>query len=247
MRSRLSHHYSSLYSQPLPTERSFNVWPFAVGTLTLVLAGLVAWWFVAGPGLSGLLAPPDAPTVSNRVVTLELAGQQFHVPQNYLRVREQRSGGPVERIDLYAIWPSMRGFNEGEADEFRDKGDTARIVYITLTAPARVWRPAERFYQIYPYYFAGPEERGKFGLMRRAMDEGSGLGDHDVHYYQDQQNFFLFHCLRDKSDLMPSDCFADKIIEPRILARYRFREAMLVDWREIDQGVEALLAQFAGR
>jgi len=83
--------------------------------------------------------------------------------------------------------------------------------------------------------------------MRRKMDEGSGLGDHDVHYTQDDNQFYLFHCLRDKSDLMPSDCFADKIIEPRILARYRFREAMLLDWKEIDRGVEQLLSKFAGR
>jgi len=244
MRSRLGHQYSSYYSQPLPTERRSLFLPYLLGAVLIALGVGVVWWVAAGASFLGFFAAPDRPTVSNQLVTLDLAGQRFYVPENHLRFGEQRRGGEVERIDIYALWPSMHGFNDAEADEFRDKGEESRVIYITLTAPQRLWRPAERFYQIYPYYFAGPEQPGPFGLLRRQMDEVSGLGDHDVLYFQGPERFYLFHCLRDKSELMPSDCFADKIIEPRVLARYRFRRAMLKDWRDVDQGVESLLAQF---
>ncbi|NND50412.1 MAG: hypothetical protein HKN60_09200 [Rhizobiales bacterium] len=141
----------------------------------------------------------------------------------------------------------MNGFSDSEADDFRDKSSRARVIYITLTAPTQVWRPAERFYQVYPYYFAGPEEPAEFSLKTRKMDPGSGIADHDVLYHQDENTFTLFHCLRDKPELMPADCVGDKVIEPRILARYRFRRTMLGEWKEIDSAVEQLLAGFAGR
>lgn len=249
MRSRLGHQYSSLYSYPLPTERKRNYWPIVFAVILVGLCGLFVWWILDGRdiGIGSLFGSTDAPTESDRMVTLQLGGQQFYVPANYLRSRDIRSGGAVEQIDLYAIWPSMQGFNPDDADSFRDKSESSPIIYITLTAPAQFWRPAERFYQVYPYYFAGPETVGPYGLMSRRMDDGSGLGDHDVFYFQDTDDFYLFHCLRDKSDLIPSDCVADKVIEPRILARYRFRRAMLADWRQIEQDVETLLEGFAGQ
>jgi hypothetical protein len=247
MRSRLGHQYSSYYAQPLPTERRSQFVPYLFGAALICLSIGAVWWVAAGPSFGGFFASPDRPTDSDQVVTLDLAGQKFLVPQNHVRFADQRRGGEVDRIDVYALWPSMRGFTEAESEEFRDKGDDSQVIYVTLTAPQRLWRPAERFYQIYPYYFAGPEEPGLFGLMRRRMDEGSGLGDHDVYYHQGKDRFFLFHCLRDKSELMPSDCFADKIVEPNVLARFRFRRSMLEDWQAIDAGVEAMLARFAGR
>jgi len=247
MRPRYHHQYSSAYSHPLPIERRTSVFPYILAGILLALCGFALWWMLAAQNPLAIFGRSDAPTISNRTIMLELSGQRFAIPENYLRTSEQRTGGVVNQIDLQTIWPSMSGFNDSEADDFRDKSDTSRVLYITLTAPAQVWRPAERFYQVYPYYFAGPEEDARYGLKQRRMDDGSGLGDHDVLYHQGTDSFHLFHCLRDTSELMPADCVADKVVEPRILARYRFRRAMLVDWQEIDEAVEHLLARFAAR
>jgi hypothetical protein len=246
MPPRPHNHYSALYSQPLPTERRFNIWPFALGAALVVVVGGLMWWAFFGAGSDILFPSSQAPSLSDRTITLDLAGQRFFIPENYLRSRDQRSGGEVERIDIFALWPSMKGFNEDDAEQFRDKSADSRVIYVTLTAPTQVWRPAERFYQVYPYYFAGPEEPAEHGLMTRKMDDGSGIADHDVLYHQGADHLALFHCLRDQAELIPADCIGDQVIEPRILARYRFRRALLEDWREIDAAVEQLLAGFAG-
>ena len=247
MPPRSQHQYSSLYSHSLAGERRTGFWLYIFGIVLVAACGAAIWWLIGTQAPLPLFSAGDRPTVSDEIVTIELARQRFYIPENYLRSAEQRAGGPVEQIDLHAIWPTMRGFNEADAEAFRDKSPDSHVIYITLNAPTQLWRPAERFYQVYPYYFAGPEEQANFGLMRRQMDAGSGLGDHDVFYRQDAESFHLFHCLRDETNLIPSDCVADKVIEPRTLARYRFRRSLLADWKEIDGAVEDLLAQFVGR
>jgi len=246
MRSRLQNNYSTLYSQPLPTERRFNLWPYALGVVLLACLGMLGWWIFFSQASIGLFGSASEPTDSDRTVTLTLAGQRFFIPESYLRTRAQRSGGDVDQIDIHTLWPTMNGFSEAEGEDFRDKSANSRVIYITLAAPTQVWRPAERFYQVYPYYFASPEEPAEYGLKTRRMAEDSGVADHDVLYHQGDDRFTLFHCLRDKPDLMPADCVGDKVIEPRILARYRFRRSMLAEWREIDTMIEELLAGFAG-
>lgn len=246
MPPRLDHQYSNLYSHALPTERRSNVWLYVFAAVLMAGCAAVLWWLIGSQVPVPVFGNSDHPTTSNRLITLELARQRFLIPENYLRNPDQRSGGKVDQIDLYALWPRMNGFNEDDADLFRDKSKTSQVIYITLTAPAQLWRPAERFYQVYPYYFDGPEEQDKFGLMRRQMDAGSGLGDHDVLYFQGPDSFYLFHCLRDNAGPIPADCVADKVIEPRTLARYRFRRSLLANWKEIDDAVENLLGQFVG-
>lgn len=239
--------YSNLYNQPLPTDARGPILPILAGLFVLLLISGFVWWVVAGPPITSLLGAGGAQSSSKRLVTLSLAGQTFQIPENYLRTGESRNGGAVKRVDIQAIWPSLEGFNSGNAEDFGDKSINSRVIYITLTAPTRLWRPAERFYQIYPYYFKGPERDPLYGLTSRRMDENSGLSEYTVYYRQEAEQLFLFHCLDQQAELMPSDCFTDVIIEPNVLARYRFRRSGLEDWLKIDTGIRQLLAQFSGR
>ena len=239
--------YAHLYSQPLPTEERSYLRPILFGFAALALLAGLVWFVFYGPGFSNIFGVSDAPTISNSTVTLNLAGQRFVIPKNYLRRAEQRRSGGVEQIEIQAILPDLAGFSEATAEDFADKSDQSRVVYITLTAPKQIMRPAERFHQIYPYYFSGPERQGEFGLNLRNMDENSGFADFDILYRQVGNRFFLFHCLKPQNDLMPSDCLADKVVEPKILARYRFRRLALANWQKVDAAVEILLSKFAGR
>ncbi|MHA1523820.1 MAG: hypothetical protein ACTSY1_05375 [Alphaproteobacteria bacterium] len=180
-------------------------------------------------------------------MSLNLAGQVFTIPESFLRTGASRKGGAVKRVDIQAVWPSLAGYNTSNAEDFGDKSKNSPVIYVTLTAPTRLWRPAERFYQIYPYYFDGPEKTPVFDLNSRRMDENSGLSEYTVYYRQDAERLFLYHCLDQQAELMPSDCFADIVIEPNVLARYRFRRTRLEEWREIDTGIRQLLARFSGR
>lgn len=238
--------YSNPYNQPLPTDSRGPWLAIMTGIATLLLVVAVAWWIIAGPPLTSIFQSANAPSSSSRIVSLTLAGQTFQIPQNYLRTTESRAGGNVKRIDIYAVWPSLAGYNSSTADSFADKSKDSQVIYLTLTAPSRLWRPAERFYQIYPYYFKGPERAPLYNLNSRRMDKNSGLGEYTIYYRQEEDRLFLFHCLEQGAELMPSDCFTDIVIEPNVLARFRFRRSALKNWREIDTGVRQLLLQFSG-
>lgn len=214
--------------------------------LLLMLVGVI-WMVFYGPGFSTLFKAPDTPTVSSRTVSLDLAGQKFFIPENYLRRSDNRGGGEAKQIEIHAVLPSLEGFSDDTLELFNDKTNDSSVIYITLTAPQRIMRPAERFHQIYPYYFTGEERQGEYGLKLRNMDENSGFSDFDILYQQVGNRFYLFHCLKPQNDLMPSDCLADMIVEPKILARYRFRRSALKNWQEVDASIETLLARFAGR
>lgn len=239
--------YAHLYSQPLPTERRSYLRLIILGATGLALLSGLIWFVLFGPGFNTLFGISDTPTISNSSVNLNLAGQQFFIPKNYLRRAEQRKSGDVNQIEIQALLPDLAGYSDNNADDFADKSNDSRVIYITLTAPNQVMRPAERFYQIYPYYFSGPERQGDYGLRLRNMDENSGFSDFDILYNQVGSRFYLYHCLKPKNDLMPPDCLADKVVEPKILARYRFRRSALADWQNIDNAVETLLSKFAGR
>lgn len=239
--------YSHLYSEALPTEQRGILRPILLGGLGLAVFVGLLWYLFYGPGFGSIFQASDAPTVSDRTVTLNLAGQQFFIPENYLRRGEHRRGGDVKQIEIHAIWPSLKGYSEFDSDDFRDKSDISRIIYVTLEVPPRLIRPAEVFHHVYPYFFSGPEQEGPFGMKTRPLDPNSGRADMDVYYSFDNGQFHMFHCLKVENELMPPDCFGDKVIEPKILARYRFRRSMLNDWREIDAQIEQLLSRFAGR
>ena len=239
--------YAHLYSQPLPTERKSFLRPILLGLFVLLMLVGIVWFAFYGPGFNSLFQAKDAPTVSDRAVTLDLAGQRFVIPENYLRRSDHRKSGEVKQIEIHALLPNLTGFSESNAEEFADKTNNSRVVYITLTAPKRIMRPAERFHQIYPYYFAGPERQGDYGLRLRNMDENSGFSDFDILYNQLGNQFYLYHCLKPQNDLMPSDCLADHVVEPKILARYRFRRAALENWQQLDANMAKLLENFAGR
>ena len=239
--------YAHLYSQPLPTERRSFLRPIMLGFAALMLFVALIWFVFYGPGFNSLFGTSDTPTISDSAVTLNLAGQRFVIPKNYLRRSEQRRSGDVDQIEIQAVLPNLVGFSQDMADDFADKTGGSKVIYITLTAPKRIMRPAERFHQIYPYYFAGPERQGDFGLNLRNMDESSGFDDFDILYEQVGNQFFLYHCLKPQNELMPSDCLADKVVEPKILARYRFRRSALAHWQDVDTAVESLLSRFAGR
>lgn len=239
--------YAQLYSEPLPTERRGMLRPILLAVSVVALFVGLLWFLFYGPGFGTIFKTGDAPTVSDRTVTLDLASQQFFIPENYLRRREHRRGGEVEQIEIQTVWPSLKGYSEDDADAFRDKTDISRIIYMTLEVPKRLIRPAEVFHHVYPYFFSGPEADGPYGLKTRPLDPNSGRADMDVYYSFESGRFHMLHCLKIENDLMPPDCFGDRVIEPKILARYRFRRSMLNDWREIDTQVEQLLARFAGR
>jgi len=239
--------YAHLYSQPLPSDRRSFLRPVLLGAAGLTLLSGLIWFVFFGPGFNALFGISDTPSISNSSVTLNLAGQRFFIPKNYLRRVEQRRSGDVDQIEIQALLPDLAGFSEETAEDFADKSNTSRVIYITLTAPKQVMRPAERFYQIYPYYFSGPERQGEYGLRLRNMDKNSGFSDFDILYNQVDNRFFLYHCLKAQNDLMPPDCLADKVVEPKILARFRFRRTALADWKNIDSAVETLLSKFAGR
>lgn len=239
--------YAHLYSEPLPTERRGLLRPVLLGLSLFALFVALIWFVFFGPGFGSIFGRSDTPSISDRTISLDLAGQRFFIPENFLRRAEQRRGGQVKQIEIQTIWPGLEGYSDDNGEAFRDKSDTSPIVYVNLEAPPRLMRPAEVFHQIYPYFFAGPEADGPHGLKTRPMDPNSGRADMDVYYSFAGNRFYMFHCLRAEDDLMPSDCFGDKVIEPKILARYRFRRALLKDWQEIDAQIELLLARFAGR
>jgi len=240
-------HYSTVYSQFPPTKRWLNIWPFTLATIFLIGLLLTAWWAFLTPVDNTIIDHSALSNNSENLITLNFAGQNFYIPENYIRNKDPRTGSKVDRIDLHVLWPEMSGLSSHNAEVFRDKTTHARVIYITMTTPNQLWRPAEKFYQIYPYYFSGYEQKTNFGLMQRQMNTSSGIANYDVLYHQDHNRLYLYHCMRDQPDLMPPDCVGDKIIEPNILARYRFRRTMLKDWKSIDADIEQLLGRFVNR
>ncbi len=111
-------------------------------------------------------------------VSLIVAGEPMVIPANMIRFRAERRGGPVDQVDLIFQWPSLDGFSDERADDFRDPSPTAPLIYVTISARENSLDSSARIDSIYARFFEGPEipgpararrpgAQGRVGLRRR--------------------------------------------------------------------------------
>ncbi len=218
---------------------------FFLGSLLLIILPLMGTlYYYFGPSLKTFSQPEERQSASVKAVHLRIGQSWFKIPSNYLRFRYLHRGGDVSKLSIYVRWPQMSGYSIEDAEEFNNRDAGSQIVYITITAPERVWSAQKRLDDIYPIYFAGKAQKGPYGLTKRRFKAESGYKDDDLFYASGKRGLYLVHCKKTASPLAPPDCYRDIVLSGNTLVQYRFRRAMLKDWRALDRDILNLLGKF---
>ena len=177
-------------------------------------------------------------------VSLIVAGEPMVIPANMIRFRAERRGGPVDQVDLIFQWPSLDGFSDERADDFRDPSPTAPLIYVTISARENSLDSTARIDSIYARFFEGPDIPGPVGLVGRALNTESGYGGEIVYFEPHGANPFVARCPAEATAEIPATCIRDVNTGQGLSMLYRFNQAYLADWRTMDDRLRRLVGQF---
>jgi hypothetical protein len=180
--------------------------------------------------------PEPAAAAEAPALPITVAGVLFNVPRQAMRVAAQRSPGAQARIDLAYLWPSLAPPNEAVVPRLDDRDR----VFVTI-AVATSLSPIERLRNIYPRYVAANPTPIAPGLALFAFRDGTPYQGEDLAFDAARPEKFLVRCSRSRNPLTPGTCLDERRIGNADIT-VRFPRDWLTNWREMEAGIEKLIA-----
>ena len=207
----------------------------------LLLSGLFLGWYLR-PGLK----VPAAPTGQATLVALTVLGQTFAIPANYIQNSAARAGGTQNGVSLAALFPSWHGYSDAEAKAFSGNAPDSPVVRLSLRGDASPLDASARLARIYQPYIPDPKGApGPFGLTQYGFAKNSGYEHQDLFAGENNGKLMLFLCEQPAPELPSPNCLApDQPLGKSVSLSWRFKRAYLARWRELSDGVNALMTRF---
>ena len=207
----------------------------------LLLSGLFLGWYLRpGPKLAA------APTDRSTLVQVTVRGTPFAIPANYIESSAARAGGEMDSLALAVLFPSWRGYSEGQARLFIGNAPDSPVIRLSLRGSPNYLDERARLDRIYMPYIRDPKGSvGPFGLTQYAFASNTGYERDDLFAGQNDKGLVLLLCERASAELPSPNCLAiDRPLARNLSFSYRFKRAYLARWREMSAGVDGLIMKF---
>lgn len=178
-------------------------------------------------------------STSLQIDQISIGDDVINVPENMIRFRSQRNVASLNRLDLYAHWPSMSGYSEERAAIFDSTQSGAPIIFISLEPREMTKDMSGRINSIYENFFAGPPVDAGNGLVRRAFSADSAYFSEDLYYEADSPYPFAARCVRESQNITETFCIRDIHIGRDLTLTYRFHSNLLPQWLSLDNVVRS--------
>lgn len=217
--------------------------PLGFAAMVLLVCGLFLAWYLR-PGPRG-----GAPSIDTTPVRLTVGGLALSVPVNHIETTSARAGGLREAVNLFALYPSMRGYSRKDAALFADNAPQSAVIHLLLRADPNSLAPEERLARIYlPHVTAAEGAPGPFGLVRFAFRPDSPYAREDLYVADAAPGPLLFLCQRAQPDLPSPNCIATAPpLAENLSFSWRFKRTHLPHWREMAAQVNGLMTKFGAR
>lgn len=220
---------------------------FLLSPITLMAVALVAAVvLVAGVKMAidswQSSASLSEPTTDPTPVDIAIAGERLTIPANMIRSGKARNGGPMERVDLAIQWPTMSGYTDELASDFRRGPPAAPILYASLGARDGPVDATGRLDAVYARFFEGTAVAGPAGLVGRRLSADSGYAGEIIFFDPGSEAPFVARCPVDTMPDMAATCLRDVNVGKGLSLLYRFDKSLLGDWRIIDDAITKLAA-----
>jgi len=177
-------------------------------------------------------------------VKVTIAGEVLTIPANMIRFRSDRRGGELDRVSLLLHWPSLDGFSEERADDFKDTSVDAPLIYVTLSRRETDLDSTGRLTSVYEQFFDGPVVPGPAGLVGRSMKADSPYAGEIIFFTPRGAAPFVARCLAAATREIPSTCIREVNFGRGLSLLYRFNRTRLESWSRLDAGLYALATGF---
>jgi hypothetical protein len=237
----MSNHGSA---QDEPEERPGWLYPLIIFAITAVIGAGILLFYI-GPGVDDLTGATVRPTSEASAVAVSLGERRFVIPSNYIRLPAARGGGAMERIELEAILPDMRGFSEADVETMKDVSQSSPLVSIILTNGGPALSEGERFERIYRRN-ADPdsEPTQQDGFEVASLTANSGYaGQHVLTRLVDGRQVVLLCTANDLDYEIGGLCQREFGWGEGLTLSYAFRKSHLADWEGLDAKVRQLVTR----
>lgn len=176
-------------------------------------------------------------SASTKAREIVIANDVLMIEDNHIRFSEQRVSGVHGRIDLYAAWPTLSGYQDSDAEIFNSLDEEKKLIFITLE-PARMSRDMTgRLEPIYRGLMIKPAVKGEHGLTINALKDETGTNSEWLYIGEEMgQRAFVARCLGGAiAETALAPCERDVQFDSGLSLTYRFPEHMLKYWRVLDQ------------
>lgn len=164
------------------------------------------------------------------------------VPENMIRLPEQRRDGVAERLDLYFSWPALAGYSEGERDVFNGTGAEASLIFLSFEERAMSRDMSGRFEPIYKFLIEGSGVGAPAGLTRHVLPAKAGYLNEILYVGPEEGGTrFVARCSEEGVSDLVAACERDIQVGTNLSATLRFPQALLGQWRTLDAVTRPLL------
>ena len=166
------------------------------------------------------------------------------VPENMIRLPEQRRGGMANRLDLYLSWPGLTGFSREAKQVFNGTRGNGRLIFLSFEERTMSRDMSGRFEPIYKFLIEGTGAAGPAGLTRFVLPAKAGYLN-EVLYVGPQEgvNRFVARCVEEQKEHLMAACERDVQAGVNLSATLRFPAEMLADWNALNDAVAPLISR----
>lgn len=211
------------------------LWKMALGLMVLT-AGAVGVAQLVGDELARAGHSDD--TTPHRV---QVADVLLSVPRNYIRFGDERRSPALDRLDLYAHWPSLSGYSDELRDAFSGTGVDPSILFVTVEPRLMNHDMSTRAAALYSKFLVGEEIDTGNGLRKRQLSPKAGFVDEDLYYEAGAAVPFVTRCIRAGATGMAAFCIRDILVGESLTVTYRFHVSLIEDWRRLDAAIHGLV------
>lgn len=185
-------------------------------------------------------------SVSTKVHEIVIANAVLNVPENYIRLGDQRSGGVKASLDLYAALPNLGGYSTKDKVLFNNEQDgPSQLLFITIEPQQMSRDMSGRFDPIYRQLIDPiAENTATSGLESYTFKKDKAIFSNERLFVGDLEKTeqFVARCLTGAdSDQAIAPCERDVFYANDLSIKYRFPFWLLKDYRTLDSKVLGLI------
>jgi hypothetical protein len=205
---------------------------FAALALLSVAISLTGKWLGHSIAMAGYT---DDPTPREIVI----GNNVIVAPSNTIRFAQARRDGIASRLDLYLRYPRMDGYSNGARDDFNGVDGRRTILFLSFEPQAMSRDMSGRFAPIYSRLIEKSGTPGPGGTTLYRFTKQSGYLDETLAVAERPgKTPFVARCLSGAAagqSLAP--CERDVLVGDDLSLTYRFPDALLAGWQELDAAV----------
>ena len=228
-------------------QRSGWLIPAGVFAVTAALSAMMLLFYLA-PTPRSFIEQHPSPTSRANSVAMDINGANFAIPENYILYKSARRNGSRKEISLVTVYPAFRGYNDEDAQSFAANAADSPFVYFLVREERLNITEQERLERVYLNLVVNRAGKlSRFGLTEYAFRDDSGYRGEDLFVGGSVDAPVVMRCDRFTRQMRSPYCFRDMRFSHRFAVNYRFKRALLADWRPIADGVSNLVISFRNR